>query len=117
MGVNSDRDREDPKVMIYSTQQPEQVYRFLVDKNWQVGHAYPGPDGYYPSRTTFPHLHFTTIAGVYRLYWVGQHGKHGMIDTTSDRGCPGSLREASQELVNMLQVGDTSRTERTRLRF
>jgi hypothetical protein len=116
VGVRTDRDREGQKVMIYSNQQPEQVQSFLVEKNWQLGHSYPGPDAYYPSRTTLPHLHLTTRAGTYRLTWYGPHGKHGSIDATSDHGCPGTLREASQELVYMLQVGDTSHSQSSRLR-
>jgi hypothetical protein len=94
--------------MIYSNQHPESVRSFLEKETWQLGGSYPGPNAFFPSRTAYPRLYFTCIAGVFRLSWEDRHGKHGVIDALSDRGCPEALREKAQSLVLMLQVGDSS---------
>ncbi|HYW54255.1 MAG TPA: hypothetical protein VFF00_06780 [Candidatus Elarobacter sp.] len=83
------------------------VKTYLTGNKWEIGDLFPGPEGFYPGKTSTPHLHFTMQAGNCYLHYKTAGGTHE-INSYADvaaSGATGQNKTEAQGLMVELTMG------------
>ncbi|MES2714055.1 MAG: hypothetical protein V4653_20935 [Pseudomonadota bacterium] len=90
--------------MILTQKSSADVKAFMVKEGWEIGDSFPGPEGFYPKKTTTPHLHFNMQGGggCY-LHWKSTLNVATEISGFFIPNCPADLKGKALDLLGALK--------------